>query len=56
MTERVEPAAPAAAASGRDNATGLALPQSTALVLGTIIGVGVFNLPSSLASIGPRSM
>jgi basic amino acid/polyamine antiporter, APA family len=36
--------------------TGLALPHSTALVLGTIIGVGVFNLPSSLAPIGPISL
>jgi basic amino acid/polyamine antiporter, APA family len=43
-------------ASGQDGSTGLALPQSTALVLGTIIGVGVFNLPSSLAPIGPISI
>ena len=35
---------------------GLGLPQATALVLGTIIGVGVFNLPASLAPLGPISL
>ena len=35
---------------------GLGLPQATSLVLGTIIGVGVFTLPSSLASYGPISL
>jgi APA family basic amino acid/polyamine antiporter len=34
----------------------LGLPQATSLVLGTIIGVGVFTLPSSLASYGPISL
>lgn len=34
----------------------LKLPQATALVLGTIIGVGVFNQPASLAPIGPISI
>lgn len=34
----------------------LGLPQATALVVGTIIGVGIFNLPSSLASYGPISI
>ena len=34
----------------------LGLPQATSLVLGTIIGVGVFNLPGSLASYGPISL
>jgi APA family basic amino acid/polyamine antiporter len=32
------------------------LPQATALILGSIIGVGIFNLPYSLASIGPISI
>src|SRR3954468_20565788 len=31
----------------------LGLPQATALIMGSIIGVGIFNLPYSLASIGP---
>jgi hypothetical protein len=30
----------------------LGLPQATALIMGSIIGVGIFNLPFSLASIG----
>ncbi|AEV84889.1 transporter [Actinoplanes sp. SE50] len=34
----------------------LGLPQATALILGTIIGVGIFNLPYSLAGIGPISI
>ncbi|MEV6300602.1 amino acid permease [Actinoplanes sp. NPDC051861] len=37
-------------------ASKLGLPQATALILGTIIGVGIFNLPYSLASIGPISI
>jgi basic amino acid/polyamine antiporter, APA family len=44
-------------ASGRlENRTTLGLPQATSLVLGTIIGVGVFNLPASLAPFGPISL
>jgi APA family basic amino acid/polyamine antiporter len=34
----------------------LGLPQATALILGSIIGVGIFNLPYSLAAIGPISI
>jgi basic amino acid/polyamine antiporter, APA family len=34
----------------------LGLPQATALILGSIIGVGIFNLPYSLAAIGPISV
>ena len=36
--------------------TTLALPQATALIVGSIIGVGIFNLPGSLASYGPISL
>src|SRR5690242_7176572 len=32
------------------------LPVAVALIMGSIIGVGVFNLPSSLASIGPITL
>src|SRR3954469_9317554 len=46
---REAPSKPAAGAS-------LGLPQATALILGSIIGVGIFNLPYSLASIGPISI
>lgn len=34
----------------------LSLPQSTALIMGSIIGVGIFSLPYSLASYGPISL
>ncbi|HVN12761.1 MAG TPA: amino acid permease [Kineosporiaceae bacterium] len=34
----------------------LGLPQAIALIVGSIIGVGIFNLPYSLASIGPISI
>src|SRR3954454_23911526 len=34
----------------------LGLPQATALIVGSIIGVGIFNLPYSLAGIGPISL
>ena len=32
------------------------LPTAIALIVGSIIGVGVFNLPTSLASYGPISL
>jgi APA family basic amino acid/polyamine antiporter len=32
------------------------LPTATALVVGTVIGVGIFNLPTSLAGYGPISL
>jgi APA family basic amino acid/polyamine antiporter len=35
---------------------GFALPQAIALIMGSIIGVGVFNLPSSLAPYGPITL
>jgi APA family basic amino acid/polyamine antiporter len=34
----------------------MGLPQSTALIAGSIIGVGIFSLPYSLASYGPISL
>jgi APA family basic amino acid/polyamine antiporter len=34
----------------------LGLPQATALIVGSIIGVGIFNLPGSLAEYGPISL
>src|SRR3954468_14527982 len=37
-------------------APGMGLSQATALILGSIIGVGIFNLPYSLAAIGPISI
>src|SRR5215475_3846302 len=32
------------------------LPQAMALVIGSIIGVGIFNLPTSLAAYGPITL
>jgi APA family basic amino acid/polyamine antiporter len=34
----------------------LGLPQSTALIVGSIIGVGIFNLPGSLSAYGPITL
>jgi len=45
------PAAPPAHDTDR-----LGLPQSTALVMGSIIGVGIFSLPYAIASYGPISL
>ena len=36
--------------------TRLSLPQSTSLVMGSIIGVGIFSLPYAIASYGPISL
>jgi APA family basic amino acid/polyamine antiporter len=44
-------AAPAAEATG-----GFGLPAAIALIMGSIIGVGVFNLPTSLAPYGPITL
>src|SRR5439155_5978356 len=49
-TKAVPPDAPPATART------LGLPQATALILGSIVGVGIFNLPYSLAGIGPISI
>src|SRR5690348_4796916 len=35
---------------------GFGLPAATALIMGSIIGVGIFNLPTSLSSYGPISL
>src|SRR5215218_5541655 len=45
--------APASAAKPAD---GLGLTGATALVVGSIVGVGIFNLPTSLAAFGPISL
>ncbi|MBU4215286.1 MAG: amino acid permease, partial [Actinobacteria bacterium] len=46
MAEDAPPTAP----------TRLGLPQATSMVVGTIIGVGIFNLPGSLAGFGPIAL
>ena len=45
---------PEAAPAGQTDSLGLA--QSTALVMGSIIGVGIFSLPYAIASYGPISL
>ena len=57
MTQLTDP--PAAAPQTPEPApgsSGLGLPQSTALVMGSIIGVGIFSLPYAIASYGPISL
>jgi basic amino acid/polyamine antiporter, APA family len=56
MTEQaVSPAAiPAETAKTEDSRFGL--PAAIALIMGSIIGVGVFNLPTSLAPYGPITL
>lgn len=41
---------------GAGRSESLGLPQSTALVMGSIIGVGIFSLPYAIASYGPISL
>lgn len=48
--------APAESTPRAPNDRALGLPQATALVMGSIIGVGIFSLPYSLASFGPISL
>ena len=40
----------------RLRASRFGLPVAIALIMGSIIGVGIFNLPTSLASYGPISL
>src|SRR3954465_13570482 len=49
-TSRAKTAPPA------ESAGGLGLNAATALVVGSIVGVGIFNLPTSLAAFGPISL
>src|SRR3954465_4338994 len=49
-------AALSAPAPAAQPAEGLGLSAATALVVGSIIGVGIFNLPTSFAAYGPISL
>src|SRR3954465_4642531 len=49
-------AALSAPAPAAQPAEGLGLSAATALVVGSIVGVGIFNLPTSLAAFGPISL
>jgi basic amino acid/polyamine antiporter, APA family len=50
------PPVAAGATSETTGARGLGLTVATALVVGSVIGVGIFNLPTSLAAYGPISL
>ncbi|MCY7395710.1 MAG: amino acid permease [Nocardioides sp.] len=54
MTQTHDRPGQASPATPRDERLGL--PQSTALVMGSIIGVGIFSLPYAIASYGPISL
>lgn len=54
MTHAQHVVAPAPASE--EPRSGLGLPQAVALIVGSIIGVGIFNLPASLAEYGPISI
>jgi APA family basic amino acid/polyamine antiporter len=58
MSEVRVPAAqvPREAAPAREAGVGFGLTQAIALIMGSIIGVGVFNLPTSLAPYGPITL
>jgi basic amino acid/polyamine antiporter, APA family len=58
MTDAPLPAAQAAAAEEASAASSgqFGLPAAIALIMGSIIGVGVFNLPTSLAPYGPITL
>src|SRR3954462_2836179 len=45
-----------AAPSKEEDGARFGLPAAMALIMGSIIGVGIFNLPTSLASYGPISL
>src|SRR3974390_185809 len=51
-----EPGRPGGDGVGAAAAAGFGLPVAIALIMGSIIGVGIFNLPTSLASIGPITL
>jgi APA family basic amino acid/polyamine antiporter len=54
-TASAPPAGPATPVEQEPRGT-LGLGAATALIVGSIIGVGIFNLPASLAAYGPISL
>ena len=57
MAERAEEAGMSEGEEGAEGtAGGFGLRTATALIIGSIIGVGIFNLPTSLAFYGPISL
>jgi APA family basic amino acid/polyamine antiporter len=56
MSDRTSASATPGQQNQQPTRGGLGLPQATALIVGSIIGVGIFNLPGSLADYGPISI
>jgi APA family basic amino acid/polyamine antiporter len=54
MSEQVVGTAPTP--TEKTERPGFGLPAAIALIMGSIIGVGIFNLPTSLASYGPITL
>ena len=52
----VAPPQPGGDGTGVATGGGFGLPVAIALIMGSIIGVGIFNLPTSLAGIGPITL
>jgi APA family basic amino acid/polyamine antiporter len=55
MADKVEVTGPEQTTTGAEGPK-FGLPQAMALIIGSIIGVGIFNLPTSLASYGPITL
>src|SRR5215469_6308730 len=55
MADKVEVTGSQETATGAEGPK-FGLPQAMALIIGSIIGVGIFNLPSSLAAYGPITL
>ena len=60
MADKIQlpPEAPGSASesAGAGGAQKFGLPAAMALIVGSIIGVGIFNLPTSLAVYGPITL
>jgi basic amino acid/polyamine antiporter, APA family len=53
---RIPPSAPDSSPAGHATGPRFGLTTAMALIMGSIIGVGIFNLPTSLAAYGPISL
>src|SRR6516225_9028333 len=56
MTEQAVAPAAVPAVEAKAESSQFGLPAAIALIIGSIIGVGIFNLPTSLASYGPITL
>ena len=56
MTDQLDTSGGTRESAGRSDTPQFGLTAAMALIVGTIIGVGVFNMPTSLAAFGPISL